>query len=168
MMMAFEAKNNAGFLDGSIPQPTEDDLLFLAWRRCNSMLKSWILNTISKEISSSLLYIRSAPDVWKELKERYFQSNCSRVFQLKKSLASLNKGSLSVTTYYTQLKVVWDELREYQPNLDPQNHITRPWAEYLQEKCVLQFLMGLNDSYAQLRAQVPKSLLSLFKKRGSD
>lgn len=30
----------------------------------------------------------------------------------------------------------------------------RPWSDYLQEECVLQFLMGLNDSFAPLHAQI--------------
>lgn len=57
MMMAFEAKNKAAF------QPEEADLLFSAWKRCNSIIKSWILNSVSQHISANLLYIRTATDV---------------------------------------------------------------------------------------------------------
>lgn len=70
-MMAFESKNKVAFLDGIITQPDADDILFPAWRRCNSMLKSWLMNSISKDISASLFYIRTAIEVWKELHDRY-------------------------------------------------------------------------------------------------
>lgn len=118
------------------------------------MIKSWIMNSVSKEISGSLLYIRTAAEVWKELKDRYSQSNRPRIYELKKSLSALSQESIDVTGYYTRLKTLCDELCEYQPDLDPQNHRMRSWFDYLQEECVLQFLIGLNDSFAPLRAQI--------------
>lgn len=126
MMMAFEAKNKSAFLDGTILQPAVYELLFPAWKRCNSMIKSWILNSVSEDISASLLYIRTAAEVRKELHDHYLQSNRPRIYQHKKSLSSLHQGSLDVTCYYNKLKTLWDELHKYQPELDLQNNLMRP------------------------------------------
>lgn len=113
MIMALTAKNKLGFIDGSIVQPTIDDPLFETWKRCNITVCYWILNSISQELAQSLLYIRSAAMIWKDLRESFHQSNRPRVFQLRKSLAGLQQGSLSVTAYYTKLKVLWNELKQY-------------------------------------------------------
>ena len=60
MVMALTAKNKISFIDGSIPCPESDDLLFGTWIRCNSMVISWILNSVHKDIADSLLYFDTA------------------------------------------------------------------------------------------------------------
>ena len=114
MRVALTAKNKISVIDGSIPQPTENDLLFNSWTRCNSMVLSWILNSVVKEIADSLIYIESAAEIWNDIHNRFHQSNGPRIFQFKKQFLGLNQGSLDVTMYYTRLKTLWDELKEYQ------------------------------------------------------
>jgi hypothetical protein len=60
MSMALSAKNKLGFIDGSLAKPAEDTSEYFAWDRCNNMVLSWILNSVSQEISSSIIYIESA------------------------------------------------------------------------------------------------------------
>jgi len=43
MKISLDAKNKLGLVDGSLLRPSEDDLSFRIWSRCNSMVKSWIL-----------------------------------------------------------------------------------------------------------------------------
>lgn len=57
MIMALTAKNKIAFIDGSLPQPSFDDPIFRNWIRCNNMVLSWIMNSVTKEIVSSILYI---------------------------------------------------------------------------------------------------------------
>ncbi|KAL5746921.1 hypothetical protein ACOSQ2_024218 [Xanthoceras sorbifolium] len=54
----------------------------------------------------------------------------------------LSQGFLDVNTYYIRLKIIWDELKNVQP-------ISVCQCEY-----VMQFLMGLNESYAGTRGQI--------------
>ncbi|RVW80139.1 Retrovirus-related Pol polyprotein from transposon RE2 [Vitis vinifera] len=65
-----------------------------------------------------------------------------------------NRCSLDVNSYFTKLKILWDELRKFQPV--PICHCggLRVWTDYQHREYVLQFLMGLNDSYAQIRGQI--------------
>lgn len=109
MIIALDAKNKTGFVDGSLPRLPSDDLLFVAWKHCNSMVKSWLLNTISREFSNSLLCFQDAVEIWNDLKSRFLESDGPRVFAIKKNLANLNQGAMDVNTYYTRMKVLWDE-----------------------------------------------------------
>ncbi|GKV29747.1 hypothetical protein SLEP1_g38646 [Rubroshorea leprosula] len=52
--MAFEAKNKLGFVDGTIPEPSATSATYTIWKRCNSMVLSWLLNAITKEIANSV------------------------------------------------------------------------------------------------------------------
>lgn len=64
MLIALCVKNKLGFIDGSIIKPTITDVLLRAWIRNNNVVISWILNSVSKEISASVMYSESAHDIW--------------------------------------------------------------------------------------------------------
>ncbi|XP_073042328.1 uncharacterized protein [Primulina eburnea] len=154
MFMALTAKNKLGFVDGSFSRPPIDDLLYGSWLRCNSMVISWILNSVNREIADSLLYLSAAHEIWSDLRDRFQQSNAPRIFQIKKLLNGLQQGSMEVGTYYTRMRTLWDELKEFQPVSVCQCGAMKDWVHYHNQECSMQFLMGLNESYAQNRAQI--------------
>ncbi len=81
MVMALTAKNKLGFLNGSLAKPVdESDAEYQAWLRCNTMVSSWILNSVSKDIVASVIYIDNAADVWTDLKECFSQKNGPRIY----------------------------------------------------------------------------------------
>ncbi|XP_061371786.1 uncharacterized protein LOC133314332 [Gastrolobium bilobum] len=106
MFLALTAKNKVSFVNGSLLQPTVDDLLFSSWNRCNSMVTSWILNSVSKDIANSLMYFSTAYDLWADLRARFHQANGPRIFQLKQQISSLHQGALDVNGYYMKLKIL--------------------------------------------------------------
>ncbi|XP_041010664.1 uncharacterized protein LOC121254609 [Juglans microcarpa x Juglans regia] len=74
MSKAISAKNKSGFINGILKNLiTEADPLYLPWIRCNDMVVSWILNSVAKNIGSSILYIDNAVDMWKDLQDRFSQ-----------------------------------------------------------------------------------------------
>lgn len=117
MLLALEAKNKLGFIDGTISPPSSSTSAEARqWKRCNVMVISWLLNSISKEISSSVIYCKSAFAIWTNLKDRYSQVNGPRLYKLKQDISNLVQGSLSVTGYFATLKSLWDELAAIQPS----------------------------------------------------
>ena len=91
MAMALVAKNKVGFVNGSIKAVDSSSSQYGSWKRCDTMVLSWLLNSLSKEISASVIYLDTAFEVWQDLKERFSQSNGPRVYQLQKAIASLNQ-----------------------------------------------------------------------------
>ncbi|KAL0432527.1 UNVERIFIED_CONTAM: Retrovirus-related Pol polyprotein from transposon RE2 [Sesamum latifolium] len=63
---AFRAKLKLGFIDGTYVKPHITDPLFEYWVRVDSMVTTWILNCISKEIVGSFMYAKSARTLWVE------------------------------------------------------------------------------------------------------
>jgi len=63
MMMSLEAKNKLGCIDGIIKAPSETDPKYRAWRRCNQIVKSWILNSISPSLTNTVIFSDTAADV---------------------------------------------------------------------------------------------------------
>ena len=101
MLMALIANNKVRFMDGIISRPMSTDFIFNAWCRCNSMISSWIINVVIRDIADSLLYLDSSYEIWRDLCERFSQGNRPRVFQIKKQLPGLCQGSLDVSSYFT-------------------------------------------------------------------
>ncbi|RVW78001.1 Retrovirus-related Pol polyprotein from transposon TNT 1-94 [Vitis vinifera] len=163
IVIALTVKNKVQFIDGSIVSPSIDQLVkHTAWLRANNLVLSWLMNSISKEIRNSLLFVVSAVDLWTELKVRYLRSDGPRVFQLEKSLSCISQGALSVTEYFSTFKTFWDEYISYRPfptcTCGKMATCTCELFNFLQIRqqsdYVLKFLVGLNDSYASIRSQL--------------
>uniref|UniRef100_A0A2N9ETF6 Reverse transcriptase Ty1/copia-type domain-containing protein n=1 Tax=Fagus sylvatica TaxID=28930 RepID=A0A2N9ETF6_FAGSY len=130
MMMALTAKSKVGFVNGVIMQPEDESLL---------VYKAWA---------------NTAQEIWEDLKERFAQGNGPRVFEIQKSISLLSQDQSSVSTYYTKLKSLWDELNNFRSIPDCSCGALKLLLDNKQHEYVMQFLMGLNDSFSHVRAQI--------------
>ena len=64
MLMALTGKNKASFIDGYINSPDLSSPLYGSWKKYNTMVLSWLLNSLSIEIAASVIYLDSAHEVW--------------------------------------------------------------------------------------------------------
>ncbi|XP_041995751.1 uncharacterized protein LOC121745873 [Salvia splendens] len=109
MSTALLAKNKLLFVNGTLLKPQDDDLLYHAWIRCNSMVVSWIRNSLSPKICSSIMYLDDAKEIWLDLRDRFSQCDSARIYQLKQRIMSLTQGDDDINNYFTNLRIVWDE-----------------------------------------------------------
>ena len=65
------------------------------------------------------MYINIVRDLWIDLRDRLSQGNTPTQFELElqKEISHLSQGSLSVSSYFTKFKTLWDEFVNYQPSL---------------------------------------------------
>ena len=91
IIYALDSKNKTNFVDGTIKAPTSSsDPIFPAWKKCNRMILSWLINSMSKDLISSVIYLNTAQEVWTDLKNRFSQSNGPRVFELRRMVSTLS------------------------------------------------------------------------------
>ncbi|XP_049372622.1 uncharacterized protein LOC125837571 [Solanum verrucosum] len=156
-IIALFAKNKLGFTDGSLLVPTAP-ILQKSWARCNEMVLSSLLNSLSKEVAESVLYSHSAKDLWKDLEERFGQANGAKLFQLQKELGALVQGNSSESGYFTKMKSLWDELHALNTfsacicNCECGAKTKNLRAH--QDERLLQFLMGLNEIFIGVRINI--------------
>lgn len=93
MKIALSSKLKLGFIDGSYLQPELTSSLFSHWNRCNDIVISWILNTVTTEIRQSVMYLSTAKAIWDDLKVRFAQINVPKLFNLRKEIAYLTQGN---------------------------------------------------------------------------
>ncbi|KAM2634977.1 hypothetical protein EV1_025388 [Malus domestica] len=154
MRISLSAKNKLGLVDETVDPPVKTDKQFALWQRCNDMVLAWILNSVHEDIASSVSYYTSATDVWADLRDRFSQGNDSRVYQIKREIVEHRQEQQSISAYYTKLKALWDELTSYhEPPTCTCGGLKKINERDGKEK-VMQFLMGLNESYAAVRGQI--------------
>ncbi|WVY96778.1 hypothetical protein V8G54_028929 [Vigna mungo] len=130
---ALSAKDKVEFVLGSAPQPSKTDASFSAWFRCNSMT---------------------------DLKHRFAQGDLARISALQMEATTLSQGELSVTEFFTKLRVIWDELDCFRP--DPvctcqtkcSCTVSTVLSQRKNEDRAMQLLRGLNDHYTNIQSHI--------------
>jgi hypothetical protein len=92
--------------------------------------------------------------MWKDLQDRFSHLNGLRVFQLQQKISSLSQENDSVSTYYTTLKGLWDELDHQEPLACCTCGAVKALQAKHQRQYVYQFLIDLNESYSHIRGQI--------------
>ncbi|XP_073039069.1 uncharacterized protein [Primulina eburnea] len=154
MLIALRAKNKTGFIDGTCRKPTLEQPALPQWERCNALVLSWIMNSVSKEIFGGIVYAIDAFAVWNDLKDQYNKVNGSRIFALHREIGRLTQASNTVSSYYCRLKQLWDEYSSLVTLPSCECDTARQYIAHDQQHKLLQFLMGLNDNYSQIRSQI--------------
>ena len=157
--MALNVRNKLGFIDGTIPKPPDSHRDAGSWSRCNDMVATWIMNSVSKKIAQSLLYMSTAESIWKNLLVRFKQDDAPRVYEIEQRLGTIQQGSMDVTTYYTELVTLWEEYKNF---IDlpvctcgrSECNAAALWEKLQERSRVMKFLMGLNESYDASRRQI--------------
>ncbi|KAL0319675.1 UNVERIFIED_CONTAM: hypothetical protein Sradi_5229000 [Sesamum radiatum] len=71
VQIVLEGCDKLGYIDGSCMRPTDESPDLKQWKIADSMLRTWILNTLSKDIVNAYLYAASARTLWLDLDARY-------------------------------------------------------------------------------------------------
>ncbi|XP_019230465.1 PREDICTED: uncharacterized protein LOC109211384 [Nicotiana attenuata] len=71
MIVSLSARNKIGFIDGSCTKLAVDSPQYRQWDRCNNMVISWLINSLSPDIAESVQYSETAESIWKQLNNRY-------------------------------------------------------------------------------------------------
>ena len=90
--MTLLTKNKLGFVDGSIKRENYIvDSEKKQWDRCNAMVLSWLMNNVSKNLLSGIVFRSNAALVWSDLKKRFDKVNMSRIFICTNQLSYILK-----------------------------------------------------------------------------
>lgn len=73
---------------------------------------------------------------------------------MRKQLVTTTQGTLSIEAYYTKIAAFWENLVDYRPLDTCSCGGTKAIDDFLQSEFVMIFLMGLNDSFTAIRAQI--------------
>jgi len=160
MQRTLGTENKLGFINGNIPIPNSDDLLRSAWERCNHLVQSWIINSLSESIAQTVVFYDFAMEIWQDLHERFSKVDRIRIANLRSSINSLKQGNKPVIDYFTELKVLWEEFSSHRPIpncvcIHPcRCEATKVAKNHRNEDQIMQFLTGLNENFSVVKTQI--------------
>ncbi|XP_019161870.1 PREDICTED: uncharacterized protein LOC109158415 [Ipomoea nil] len=154
MTMALKGRNKFCFVDGSFPMPDVAHPDHARWHRVNNMVMSWILNSIHSSLANTVLYATDAASAWKDLQERFSTANGPRIYEIEKRIATFSQRDASIADYHNHLSALWDELNLLDPPPKCSCSARQEYTAQVERHRLMQFLMGLRDTFAQPRSQL--------------
>ncbi|KAL2928518.1 Antiviral helicase SKI2 [Bienertia sinuspersici] len=160
MEIALASKRKLGFVTGVVVRDKTDGVKQEAWDTCNNMVISWILGNVSDPIKKSVMFMNAARDIWKNLEQRFQVNNGAKKYQVSKLIYETKQNGKSVNEYYTEMKILWEELENLN-SYPPITEISNEVAAYLNakhqqegEQKFFQFLNGLDEINGPVRSQL--------------
>ncbi|KAM0053389.1 putative transcription factor interactor and regulator CCHC(Zn) family [Helianthus debilis subsp. tardiflorus] len=153
MKLALEAKNKFGFINGKCEKPKDNDVLAAQWDRCNSVVLTWLLNSVSEELFLGQVFSKLASEVWTDLKETYDKVDGSVVYDLYKKINCISQNGCSVAEYYNKLTTMWKQFDAMVQLPSCSCQAAKDYNDFSTLIKLMQFLMGLDDVYQPVRTQ---------------
>ncbi|XP_010552807.1 PREDICTED: uncharacterized protein LOC104823078 [Tarenaya hassleriana] len=147
---ALRSRKKFGFVDGKIPTPAPDSVDFDDWETNNSLIVSWIKNTLEPTLRSDVVHREFAKDLWDYLKRRFGMTSAPRLLRVRSDLANCRQKGMTVESYFGKITKLWDDLATLR-SLKTCHcglcvcNITEEFEKQRQEDRLYEFLLGLDD-----------------------
>ncbi|KAL2896108.1 Gag polyprotein [Bienertia sinuspersici] len=135
MELSLGAKRKLGFVTGAVKKDESDPLKKSQWDTCNDMIISWICRSICSDYGA-------------------------RKYSLSKQLYETRQNGRTVAEFYTEMRVMWEELESLSilPPLTEMNTEVCAYVHALykqkEEQKLFQFLSGVDDIYSMQRSHM--------------
>lgn len=149
--LALGGRSKLGFINGSSEPSESTSPTYYAWHAADQLVMSLLLNSMETKLFEVFSYSESSLLLWESVKDMYgSQNNSVRIFQLKKSVASLKQGDHSFVQHLGSMKSMWNELDTYRPHTTDSAMLLKR----ADEDKVFQLLASLGAEYEDLRSHL--------------
>ncbi|KAF7825204.1 uncharacterized protein G2W53_016368 [Senna tora] len=143
---ALEAKDKLGFVDGSIKEP-EDPVEHKRWKPVDSMVKSWLTNSLTKDLSETFMFCNSVKELCANIAERYSVSNdktCPKMHMWNKRLDEQD-SDIKLVQFLIGLHLMYDALRGQILNLDPLPSVNKAFSKVVRQEIQKEVNLAFNN-----------------------
>ncbi|KAF7844542.1 uncharacterized protein G2W53_001447 [Senna tora] len=161
--IALEAKKKVDFIYGSI-KPPQDPEDYREWKSVDSMIKSWITNSIQDEIAETFAFALTSKALWDVLEEHF---GVSRMMPMPactcgKCTCELNKNiadvmfSFNLLQFLMGLNPMYDVVRTQILNLDPLPSMNKAFHIVVTDKAQRNINLTYSGSAEESSAMMAK------------
>uniref|UniRef100_A0A2N9I543 Retrovirus-related Pol polyprotein from transposon RE1 n=1 Tax=Fagus sylvatica TaxID=28930 RepID=A0A2N9I543_FAGSY len=153
--MYIRGRGKMGYLTGEKTAPAEADPTYATWDAENSMVMTWLVNSMEEDISSNYMCYPTAQELWENVNQMYSDlGNQSQIFELTLKLGEMRQGEDSVTKYFNSLKRVWQDLDLFNTYEWKSVEDSRHHKKIVEDNRIFKFLAGLNIEFDEVRGRV--------------
>ena len=148
-----KGKGKIGHLLGTGPE--KGTAGFEAWDEEDSMIMSWLWNSMTPEISDTCMFLPSAKAIWDTVYQTYSKvHDAALIYEIKTKTTATKQGTKSVTEYANLLQNQWQEL-DYYRTIDLKcSDCAVAVKRFIERDRVYDFLAGLNSEFDLVRIQI--------------
>ncbi|KAG6775743.1 hypothetical protein POTOM_019236 [Populus tomentosa] len=135
--------------------PSPEDPKFTLWDEEDSMIMSWLWNSIMPEVCGPYMFLVTAKDIWDAVRQTYSKvKDAALIYEIKTKLSMTKQGNMMVIEYYNTMKSFWLELDYYQDFKMQCSDDAVILKKYVERERIFEFLAGLNIEFDQMRVQI--------------
>ncbi|KAK8925926.1 hypothetical protein KSP39_PZI018503 [Platanthera zijinensis] len=143
--LALKSRRLFGYLSGTTraPSPTSPD--WSQWDSENSLVMSWLTNSMQESIARNYLFLDTKTDIWKRVKITYScRGNAAQIFQLRRQIFLLGQGDRPPAAYYFEFTQLYQEYDHFDSLtlVSPEDEVLIRAQE--ERNRIFEFLHGLN------------------------
>ena len=148
-----KGKGKISHLLGTGPEKTDPG--FVTWDEEDSMIMSWLWDSMEPAISDTCMFLASAKGIWEYIQRTYSKArDAAQVYEIKIKTNGMKQGDMAVTEYANFLQMMWQELDHYRVFEMKCPDDAAILKKYIEGDRVYDFLAGLNSDFDQVRLQI--------------
>jgi hypothetical protein len=148
-----KGKGKLNHLLGKGPKP--EDPKFDAWDEEDSMVMSWLWNSMLPEISDTCMFLGTAKDIWDAVCQTYSKvHDAAQIYEIKTKISNAKQENRSVTEYSNFLKGLWQEMDHYHCIKMKCSEDAALLKRFVEKDRIYDFLAGLNVEFDAVRVQI--------------
>ena len=153
--MYLRRKRKIGYLIGDKVAPTSEDSLYTTWDVENSMVMTWLVNSMNEEIDSNYMCYSTTKELWDNVYQMYSDlGNQSQVYELALRIGEIQQGEESVTKYFSSLKLLWQDLDMFNVYKWKSTNDANHYKQTVEAHRIYKFLAGLNVEFDEVRGRI--------------
>lgn len=147
-------KNKIKFVNGKISAPSDDDPLFDAWEHFTNVVMAWISSSLAPDIAQSMIYINNDVNLWTYLANCFSKDDHFCISDLLQQIHSIHQGEKIVTTYFNDLKTLWEDFKSLRPLPICICGVSLNFKKQREMEYVICFFKGFNDNFTNVKSNI--------------
>ncbi|CAN1813301.1 hypothetical protein LINPERHAP1_LOCUS26837 [Linum perenne] len=129
--MYIRGRSKIGCITGAVAKPKEDAAEFAVWDAENSMVMTWLVNSMAADIGANYLGYDTTKELWDDVASTYSDlGNQSQVYELN---------------YYNVLKQIWQDLDMFNDHIWSSATDQAYFKKTVDTNRIFKFLVGELD-----------------------
>ncbi|KAJ1420634.1 hypothetical protein SESBI_14208 [Sesbania bispinosa] len=155
VQMYIRGRGKLGYLTGERLEPDIIDPQYVVWDAENSMVMTWLVNSMEEDISSNYMCYSATKELSDSVTEMYSDlRNKSQIYELTLQAREIRQGGDNVTRYFHSLKRVRQDLDLFNTYKWRYTEDAKHHQETVEEGRIFQFLAGLNEELDEVRGRI--------------
>ncbi|CAL5398026.1 unnamed protein product [Camellia sinensis] len=145
-----------GYITGTkvAPADTKSEA-YEVWDDANSLVKSWPLDAMTKDIRSLFLRLPTVQKIWEAIKRTYtVEKDASKAYQLHCEVISIRQNGGSIISYFGKLLRIWQELDAIDECIMECANDILTYTTKVNSQHVYIFLAGLDSQLDGVRGRI--------------